>query len=53
MSAPSYMRLLPDKTLSTLGRMELIARGVVEGFVAGKHRSPHKGFSVEFAEHRP
>ena len=47
------MRLLPDKTLSTLGRMELIARGVVEGFVAGKHRSPHKGFSVEFAEHRP
>jgi len=32
--------------------MELIARGVVEGFVPGKHRSPYKGFSVEFAEHR-
>ena len=53
MSAPAYMRLLPDKTLASLGRLELIARGVVEGFIAGKHRSPHKGFSVEFAEHRP
>ena len=52
MRDPSYMRLLPGKTLATLGRMELIARGVVEGFVSGKHRSPHKGFSVEFAEHR-
>lgn len=53
MPAPAYMRLLPDKTLASLGRLELIARGVVEGFIAGKHRSPHKGFSVEFAEHRP
>ena len=52
MSVPSYMRLLPGKSLATLGRMELIARGVVEGFVSGKHRSPNKGFSVEFAEHR-
>jgi uncharacterized protein (DUF58 family) len=25
---------------------------VVEGFVSGKHKSPFKGFSVEFAEHR-
>jgi len=46
------MRLLPAKSLATLSRLELTARGVVEGFVAGKHRSPHKGFSVEFAEHR-
>jgi uncharacterized protein (DUF58 family) len=52
MSAPTYMQLLPGKTLATLGRLELIASGVVEGFVSGKHRSPHKGFSVEFAEHR-
>lgn len=52
MEAPSYMRLLPAQTLATLGRLDLIARGMVEGFVAGKHRSPHKGFSVEFAEHR-
>jgi uncharacterized protein (DUF58 family) len=46
------MRLLPASALATLGRLELTARGMVEGFVAGKHRSPHKGFSVEFAEHR-
>lgn len=33
--------------------MELLARGVVEGFVAGLHRSPYKGFSVEFMSYRP
>ena len=33
--------------------MELKARTVVEGFLAGLHRSPFKGFSVEFAEYRP
>lgn len=34
------------------GRLELIARLVVEGVTAGLHRSPFKGASVEFAEHR-
>lgn len=47
-----YMRWLPGKTTATIGRLEMLARGLVEGFVTGKHRSPHKGFSVEFAEHR-
>jgi uncharacterized protein (DUF58 family) len=46
------MNLLPGKTTATIGRLEFLARGVVEGFVSGKHRSPNKGFSVEFAEHR-
>ena len=32
--------------------MELKARLVVEGFIAGLHKSPYHGFSVEFAEHR-
>jgi uncharacterized protein (DUF58 family) len=32
--------------------MELKARMVVEGFIAGMHKSPYHGFSVEFAEHR-
>src|ERR1700734_2691615 len=32
--------------------LTLLARNVVEGFLAGVHRSPFKGFSVEFAEHR-
>lgn len=35
-----------------LRRLELTVRGVVEGVFAGLHKSPHKGFSVEFAEHR-
>ncbi len=52
MSTPSYMRFLPPEALAKLGRCELSARGVVEGFISGKHKSPFKGFSVEFAEHR-
>ena len=39
--------------LSRISNMELLARGVVEGFVAGLHRSPYKGFSVEFMSYRP
>jgi uncharacterized protein (DUF58 family) len=35
-----------------LRRLELTVRGVVEGVFAGLHKSPHKGFSIEFAEHR-
>jgi len=46
------MRLLDQKTLVKLNRLELVAHGVVEGMVSGRHRSPYKGFSVEFAEHR-
>src|ERR1700730_17167733 len=38
--------------LARFGRLELIARLVVEGVMAGLHRSPFKGFSAEFAEHR-
>ena len=49
---PTYMRLLDQKTLAKLNRLELVAHGVVEGMVSGRHRSPYKGFSVEFAEHR-
>lgn len=39
-------------TLSKFGRLSLIARNVVAGFLSGVHKSPYKGFSVEFAEHR-
>jgi uncharacterized protein (DUF58 family) len=35
-----------------MSNFNLVARGVVEGFIAGLHRSPFRGFSVEFAEHR-
>src|SRR3954471_14026621 len=43
---------LDPAALDRFGRLELIARLVVEGVMAGLHRSPFKGFSVEFAEHR-
>ncbi len=49
---PDYMYLLDPAALAKISRLELIARGVVEGFVSGRHKSPYKGFSVEFAEHR-
>jgi len=38
--------------MQQLGKLELIARYVVEGFITGLHKSPFHGFSVEFAEHR-
>jgi len=40
-------------TLAALGRLEVVSRWVVDGVLNGLHRSPRKGFSVEFAEHRP
>jgi uncharacterized protein (DUF58 family) len=47
------MALLFDPTeLARYGGLSLIARNVVEGYLTGIHRSPFKGFSVEFAEHR-
>ncbi|MFM2141026.1 MAG: hypothetical protein RLZZ25_1291 [Gemmatimonadota bacterium] len=39
--------------LAALGRLEVVSRGLAQGFLQGLHRSPKKGFSVEFAEHRP
>jgi uncharacterized protein (DUF58 family) len=38
--------------LAKFGKLSLLARSVVEGFLSGIHQSPFKGFSVEFAEHR-
>ena len=45
--------LIDPASLATLGRIEIVARWIVEGFLTGLHRSPRKGFSVEFAEFRP
>src|SRR5262245_53930908 len=39
-------------SLAKYGRLTMIARQIVEGFLTGVHRSPYKAFSVEFAEHR-
>jgi uncharacterized protein (DUF58 family) len=45
--------LYDPATIAALGRIEVVARWIVDGFLTGLHRSPRKGFSVEFAEHRP
>ncbi len=45
-------RFLTPDVLARIGSLELIARSVVEGFISGLHRSPHIGFSTDFAEHR-
>ncbi len=41
----------PNKPVQ-YGRLELVARQLVEGLMIGRHRSPFKGSSVEFVEHR-
>src|SRR5690242_2348919 len=44
--------LLDPAEVARFGGVEIVAAGVVEGFLAGIHRSPFRGFSVEFTEHR-
>ena len=51
MTAVSSKFLHPE-AISRLGRMEIRARHIVEGFLSGMHRSPYFGQSVEFAQHR-
>src|SRR5438067_659628 len=38
--------------LARYGGLGFVAKSVVEGFLTGVHKSPYKGYSVEFAEHR-
>lgn len=45
-------KYLQPEAVIRLKNLGLAARQVVEGLFAGQHRSPHKGYSVEFAEHR-
>ena len=42
----------PPDLLARIDRLDLEARQVVEGYLAGRHRSPRHGFAVEFAQHR-
>lgn len=44
--------LLQPADVARLGGLEVVTDGIVEGFLHGLHRSPRRGFSVEFAEHR-
>jgi uncharacterized protein (DUF58 family) len=45
-------RFLHPATIARINRLDLRARQVVEGFIAGMHRSPFFGHSVEFVQHR-
>jgi uncharacterized protein (DUF58 family) len=49
MSTEKYLR--PD-VIQKVARLDLRAKFIVEGFLAGLHASPFHGFSVEFSEHR-
>ena len=49
--AAGTQRYLDPATLEKLGNMHVRARALVEGLLAGLHRSPHRGGSVEFAEY--
>lgn len=51
-TTPEYMSLLSIEAQAHLTRLTIPARGRVEGFKAGNHRSPYLGSSTEFAEHR-
>jgi uncharacterized protein (DUF58 family) len=51
-SRPGELRFLDPAVIARLASLELRARTIVEGFISGLHRSPLKGFSVEFAEYR-
>jgi len=45
-------KFLAARDIEKISHLQVLARQVVEGFCAGLHRSPHKGFSVEFRQHR-
>lgn len=49
---PDSRRFLHPEAVRRLGRMELRARHIVEGFLSGMHRSPYFGQSIEFLQHR-
>lgn len=49
MPAEKYLK---PEVIQTVARLDLRARFIVEGFLAGLHASPFHGFSVEFSEHR-
>lgn len=48
----STTRYLKPEVIRQISRLDLKAKFIVEGFIAGLHQSPYHGFSVEFSEHR-
>jgi len=52
-SQSEALSLLDPRALAKLNSVELVARQVMDGYVQGMHRSPHVGFALDFAQHRP
>ena len=52
MSRPAPETLLDPEVISKAEALGLHARYVVEGYMAGEHKSPYRGFAIEFAQHR-
>ena len=52
MSRPAANTLLDPEVISKAEALGLHARYVVEGYMAGEHKSPYRGFAIEFAQHR-
>ncbi|HNQ22980.1 MAG TPA: DUF58 domain-containing protein [Phycisphaerae bacterium] len=51
-TARHYRKYLDPAVLAKIGGLQLRARLIVEGFFSGMHRSPQRGLSIEFADHR-
>lgn len=49
---PDSKRFLHPEAIRRIGRLEIRARHIVEGFMSGLHRSPYFGRSIEFLQHR-
>src|ERR1051326_1795073 len=52
MDQSHFDQLLEPQTISRAEALGLQARYVVEGYMAGEHKSPYRGFAIEFAQHR-
>lgn len=52
MPGPLHRDLLDPAALNRAEALGLVARTIVEGYKVGEHRSPLKGFVIEFAQHR-
>ena len=50
--APGSTALLDPKVLSKLGKLDMVARQVMDGYVQGMHKSKHIDFAIDFAQHR-
>ena len=52
MAATTAEKYLKPEVIRQVARLDLRAKFIIEGFIAGLHASPFHGFSVEFSEHR-